>query len=208
VKGKKVVPIWRKEDRAEHIYRVTAEIMCEKGYEATSMSDIADAVGLTKAGVYHYISGKQQLLFEIMSFAMDKVEQEVVRPARLVADPEERLRLIVSRHSRRILESGGAVTIVLEEMAALARPHYGSIRNRKRAYYDLVRQTLEELQAAGRLRDIDPTSGAFTVLGMINWVARWYRREGRLGPDAVLGDMVTLTLGAVLKPADCTHDDH
>jgi hypothetical protein len=91
---------------------------------------------------------------------------------------------------------------VLEEMAALARPHYGSIKNRKRTYFELVRQTLEELQAAGKLRNIDPTSGAFTILGMINWVARWYRREGRLGPDVVLSDIVTLTLGAVLKQAD------
>jgi AcrR family transcriptional regulator len=77
----KTTPIWRKEDRADHIYRVAAEIMCQKGYEATSMNDIADAVGLTKAGIYHYIRGKEDLLFEIMSYAMDMVDQDVRVPA-------------------------------------------------------------------------------------------------------------------------------
>jgi len=81
-KNKKATPIWRKEDRADHIYRVAAEVMCRKGYEATSMNDIADAVGLTKAGIYHYIRGKEQLLFEIMNFAMDMVDEDVMAPAR------------------------------------------------------------------------------------------------------------------------------
>ena len=77
----KVTPIWRKEARTDHIYRVAAGIMCRKGYEATSMNDIADAVGLTKAAMYHYIQGKEHLLFEIMSFAMDMVDQNVIGPA-------------------------------------------------------------------------------------------------------------------------------
>src|SRR6267154_5989610 len=100
----KVTPIWRKEARTDHIYRVAAGIMCRKGYEATSMNDIADAVGLTKAGMYHYIQGKEHLLFEIMSFAMDMVNENVMTPTRDIADAEERLRALVERHAGRILE--------------------------------------------------------------------------------------------------------
>src|SRR5580692_5647629 len=111
-KGKALAPTDKKEDRAEHIYRVAAQIMCQKGYEATSMNDIADAVGLTKAGVYHYIRGKETLLFEIMSYAMDMVDLDVAAPAREIADAEQRLRSILERHTRRILEVGGAVTVL------------------------------------------------------------------------------------------------
>src|SRR5260370_41102008 len=102
-KAKQSAPIWRKEERASHIYRVAAEIMCQKGYEATSMNDIADAVGLTKAGIYHYIRGKEQLLFQIMSYGMDMVDEDVIAPARQVGDAEERLRTIVERHVPSIL---------------------------------------------------------------------------------------------------------
>ena len=73
--------------------------------------DIADAVGLTKAGIYHYIRGKENLLFAIMSYAMDMVDQDVMAPARKVTDAEERLRTIVERHARRIIEVGGAGTL-------------------------------------------------------------------------------------------------
>jgi AcrR family transcriptional regulator len=130
------------EDRTGHIYRVAAEIMWRRGYTATSMNEIADAVGLTKAGLYHYIRGKEDMLFKIMSFAMDMVDEDVIGPAQKVADPEERLRVIVERHVKRILEVGGAVTILLEEMSALKPAHQRIIRSRKRAYFDLIRSTL------------------------------------------------------------------
>jgi AcrR family transcriptional regulator len=116
--------------------------MCEKGYEATSMNDIADAVGLTKAGLYHYIHGKEDLLFQIMSYGMDMVDQDAIAPAKQVQDPLERLRVIISRHSKRVLEVGGAVSILLDEMYALTPAHRRAIKARKRAYFDLVRETL------------------------------------------------------------------
>jgi len=173
--------------------------MCRKGYEATSMNDIADAVGLTKAGIYHYIRGKEQLLFEIMNFAMDMVDEDVVAPAREVTDAEERLSTIIDRHAKRILEVGGAVTILLEEMQALTPAHQRTVRNRKRAYFELVRQTLEELAAEGKLRDINPTVATFGLFGMILWISRWYRRDGDLTPQEVLRDFHKLALSAVLR---------
>lgn len=163
------------------------------------MNDIADAVGLTKAGIYHYIRGKEQLLFEIMNFAMDMVDEDVIAPARQMADPEERLRTIIERHARRIMEVGGSVTILLEEMAALTPAHQRTVRNRKRTYFELVRQTLEQLAADGKLRDVNPTVATFSLFGMILWISRWYRRDGELTPERVLGDFQQMALNAVLR---------
>jgi len=190
----------RKEQRADHIYRVAAEIMCQKGYEATSMKDIAEAVGLTKAGIYHYIPGKEELLFQIMGFAMDMVDQDVIQPAQKVEDPETRLRTIVERHARRILEVGGAVTIILEEMSALTPPHRRTILNRKRAYFDLLRQTLDQLAADGKLRPVSSTVAAFSLFGMITWLSRWYRRDGKLTSAETLRDFTQIALSGVLRP--------
>ncbi len=199
LKVKTSAPVWRKEDRAGHIYRVAAEIMCHKGYEATSMNDIADAVGLTKAGVYHYIRGKEDLLYAIMSFGLDMVDEDVIAPAREIADPELRLRTMIERHATRIMEQGGAVTILLEEMTALTPAHQRIIRNRKRAYFEMVRTTLEELLAQGKLRDLDPTVAAFSLFGMILWISRWYRRGGSLSPNRAAPDVVEIAMNAVLK---------
>jgi TetR/AcrR family transcriptional regulator, cholesterol catabolism regulator len=195
----KVTPIWRREDRADHIYRVAAGIMCRKGYEATTMSDIAEAVGLTKAGMYHYIRGKEHLLFSIMSFAMDIVDQHVIGPAEGLADAEQRLRTMIELHARRILESGGEVTILLEEMWALTPPHRRIIRRRKRVYFEAVRGTLEQLASEGKLRNVDPSVATFSLFGMVNWISRWYRRNGKLSPEAIVRDFTEIALSSVLR---------
>lgn len=90
-------------NRLDQIYYVAAKIFCDKGYDATSMSDIADAVGITKAGIYHYVKSKQDLLFAIMNFGMDRLETHVITPARAVADAEQRLRAIIRNHALLII---------------------------------------------------------------------------------------------------------
>ena len=199
IKLKEPIPALGKGKRASSVYRVAAEIMCHKGYGATSMNDIAEAAGLTKAGIYHYIRGKEDLLFEIMTYAMDNVERGIIAPAMEVADAEERLRTIVERHTRSVIEGVGDVTIVLEEMTALTPAHRRLITARKRAYLDFIRQTLQQLAAEGKLRNINPTAGAFGMLGMILWISRWYRRDGKITPQKALSDYLEMTMNALLK---------
>src|SRR5512134_1185519 len=86
--------------RAAEVYRTAARLILEKGYDATSVGDIADALGITKAGLYHYIKGKTELLYEIMKFGLEELEREVLAPAREIADPEERLRFVIATHAR------------------------------------------------------------------------------------------------------------
>lgn len=195
----KASPVWRKENRTTHIYQVAAEIMCRRGYEATSMNDIADAVGLTKAGMYHYIHGKEDLLFQIMNYAMDIVDQRVIGPAKEVQDAEERLHTILERHIKTLLEGVSAVTTLLEETWALTPTHLRIIRGRQRAYVQLVRQTLEQLAAEGKLRNVSPVVATFALFGMVLWIARWYHHEGNLKPEAALQDYLVLAMNSVLR---------
>jgi len=138
-------------------------------------------------------------LFEIMTFAMDMVDENVIAPTRDIEDPEERLRALVQRHAGRILEVGGEVTILLEEMWALTPAHRRIIRGRKREYFEMVRQTLQQLAAAGKLRQVDPSVATFSLFGMINWISRWYRRDGKIPKEVVLKDFVELAACSVLK---------
>lgn len=199
IKFKEPIPASGKGKRADHIYRVAAEIMCQKGYEATSMNDIAEAAGLTKAGIYHYIRGKEDLLFEIMTYAMDNLDQRIVAPAQEIADAEERLRTIVDCHTKSLLAGVGAITIILEEMPALTAAHRRIIKARKRAYFDFIRQTLQQLDSEGKLRDVNPTTATFSLLGMILWISRWYRRDGQLSAEQVLKDCRDIAMNGVLK---------
>jgi AcrR family transcriptional regulator len=191
-------------ERMDQIYRVAAQMICERGFDACSMNDIAEAVGITKAGVYHFIPSKQELLFAIMNYGMDRLEAAVLNPAREVADAEQRLRLIVTNHSMLIArgsndEGHDPVTILVEEEMGLSPAHCRQIKQRKRVYLELVRGALEKLQAEGKLKDVDITAAAFSLLGMINWLARWFRPGGRLSREQVAEEICKIALGGLLR---------
>ncbi|MFY9572489.1 MAG: TetR/AcrR family transcriptional regulator [Blastocatellia bacterium] len=187
------------------IYRAAAQIICEKGYDATSMNDIAEAVGITKSGLYHHVSGKRNLLFSIMNFGMDSLDEQVITPARAVTDAEQRLRTIISNHvqlitSRSTPQGNNPVTIVVDEVAGLTPGQRRKIDQRKRAYVDLIRETLEQLQKSGKLKDLDLTAATFSLLGMILWLSRWFNPEGRLSPEQVSEEVTKIALSGLLRP--------
>lgn len=192
-------------DRLAEIYRAAAQIICEKGYDATSMNDIAEAVGITKSGLYHHVSGKRNLLFSIMSFGMDSLEEQVIVPALAVTDAEQRLRTIITSHvhlitSRSTPQGNNPVTIVVDEVAGLTPAQRRKIDQRKRAYVELIRETLHQLKAKGRLRELDLTAASFSLLGMILWLSRWYNPEGRLTPEQVSEEVAKIAMGGLLEP--------
>ncbi|MCI0390353.1 MAG: TetR/AcrR family transcriptional regulator [Acidobacteria bacterium] len=189
----------------DEIYRIAAQLICEKGYDATSMSDIAEAVGITKAGIYHHIPGKKDLLFRIMSFGMDELDEEVIIPARALADAEQRLRMIITNHVRLIANrstpvGNNPITIVVDEVAGLTPAHRRKIDLRKRSYVDLVRDTLKQLKEEGKLSEVDVTVAAFSLLGMILWLSRWYNPDGQLKPELVAEEITKIALGGLLRP--------
>jgi TetR/AcrR family transcriptional regulator, cholesterol catabolism regulator len=191
-------------DRLAEIYRAAARIICEKGYDATSMNDIAEAVGITKAGIYHHIPGKRDLLYGIMTYGLDALEEQVIVPARAVADAEQRLRTIILKHVQLITSRStpygmNPVTIVVDEVAGLTPEHRRKINERKRVYVDLIRDTLTQLKAEGKLRDVDVTASAFSLLGMILWVSRWYKPEGRLASEEISEEVTKIALGGLLS---------
>jgi TetR/AcrR family transcriptional regulator, cholesterol catabolism regulator len=186
--------------RAAEVYRTAAKIILEKGYDATSVSDIADALGITKAGLYHYITGKTELLFDIMKYGLDELEREVLVPAALIDDPEERLRFIISTHARIVTRGDGAVTILVDEARALTPAQNRTVTRMKRKYIDALRSTLDELQKKRKLRDVDTTVIAFSVTGSINWLSRWYRPGGRLTAEEIAGQIVDIAFHGFLKP--------
>src|SRR5262245_18615132 len=143
-------------DRLERIYRAAAQLICERGYDATSMNDIAEAAGLTKSGLYHHIPGKRNLLGRIMNVGMDVLDEQVMIPAREITTAEERLRAIIISHvqlitSRSTPQGNIPVTILVEEVAGLTPVQRRKLDQRKRAYFYLIRNTLKELNEEGRL---------------------------------------------------------
>lgn len=185
--------------RLAEIYNIAAKIICDKGFDAMSMNDIAQAVGMTKAGIYHYIQGKKEMLFEIMSYGMDQLDQGVIAPAKQITDPEKRLQAIIYNHAKLITRGNNALTVLVDEVASLSPANRKKIKQRKRAYFDFVRDTLNQLQEEGKLQDVNPTVAAFSILGMLLWISRWYRANGKLTAEQVSEEILKVAVGGTLR---------
>src|SRR5437762_9000482 len=187
-------------ERLAEIYRTAAQIILRKGYDATSVNDIANALGMTKAGLYHYINGKKELLFDIMNFGLDELDEEVVTPARAIADAGARLRFIIASHARLVTRGQGAITILVDEITALTPAQSRKITRRKREYFECLRGLLSRLKEEGRLQDVDTTAATFSLLGMINWLSRWFRQGGYLTEEQVSEQIARIALHGLLRP--------
>src|ERR1700741_4554495 len=87
----------------QEILRTAARLFQQRGYDATSMNDVAAALKLSKGGLYHHFQSKEEILFEIMNHAMENTEDRVLPPVLGIADPEARLRALNRLHIEVVL---------------------------------------------------------------------------------------------------------
>lgn len=186
--------------RRTQICITAAHTFVERGFDATSVNDIAAAVGITKAGLYHYITSKESLLYDIITHGLDAMAEDVVAPTRAIRDPEARFRDIVLRHARLATCHDGVITLLIDEVHALPAAQRRKVNQRRKAYFDYLRDTLRQLQAAGRLQDIDVTVAAFSVIGAILWLPQWFRPGGRLSSEEVAQVILDFIAAGVLRP--------
>jgi AcrR family transcriptional regulator len=187
------------QDRRAEIYNAAAKIISEKGFDAMTMNDIAQAVGMTKAGIYHYIEGKQNMLFAIMNYGMDKLDNGVIAPASQIEDAEKRLIAIIDYHAKLITQGSNAITVLVDEVAGLSAIQRKKIIQRKRVYFDFIRDTLDTLKEENKLKDVDTTVAAFSILGMLLWISRWYHADGKLTSDQVANEVLKVAIGGMLR---------
>lgn len=174
--------------RAVDIYRRSARLIYEKGYRATSMADIAETVDLTKGGLYYYIKGKTALLYAIMSYALDRLEKDVVAPSRGDRDPLRRLARLVSSHVRLfVAEPHPLVVLYSVDEGELDERHRVVVHSRKAEYAGHLRDAIAALRPASEL---DPEIAAHSFQGMVHEVVR-SQLDTSLAGTAALAEQVT-----------------
>jgi AcrR family transcriptional regulator len=185
-------------ERAEEVYQAALRLFREKGYHATSMQDIAAAVGLYKGSLYHYIGGKEDLLVQVFERAMGTLLADVER---IVADsslgPSAQLRLIVQAHVACVAQNLDALTVYLHEFRALAGESLANVRAQRDRYAQLVGETVGRGVKLGEFETADVGIATLGLLGMCNWLCQWYQPEGRLGPAQIGGYFADLVLGGL-----------
>ena len=157
------------------------------------MQEIAEACGLTKAGLYHHIKTKEALLLAIMHYGMDLFEDRVISKVSDIVDPVARLRECMARNVALVtLDTSKEVTIILHEHQTLTGAAKQEINTRKKRYVRFLEAGFREAAERGQIRAVDPTLAAFSFLGVVLWTYKWYRSEGALTPRQLSDGMIDL----------------
>lgn len=187
--------------RFREILEASARLICNKGYEGTSIQEIASACGLTKAGLYHHIQSKEHLLLEIMNYGMDVFEEQVLRRVLPIADPLERLKRCMALNIKLVTHGWSKeVTIILHEHNTLTGEARAQINARKKRYVRFLEDSFAEAIAKGLIRPVDPRVAAFSFLGMVLWIYQWFRPDGALTEEQVAEGMLDLLFTGLAAP--------
>src|SRR5436305_1967270 len=140
-------------DSRQEILRTAARLFQQRGYDATSMNDVAAALKLSKGGLYHHFQSKDEILFEIMNHAMEMTQERVIAPVLEIADPIERLRALIRLHIEVVLSSRDReITVMLHENHPLPPTLRKRINHRKKEYVHFVEGLIADVQRSRGLK--------------------------------------------------------
>ena len=188
-------------DSRQDILRTAARLFQQRGYDATSMNDVAAALKLSKGGLYHHFQSKDEMLFNIMNHALDITEERVVKVVRGIQSPEERLRTLIRLHIEVVLSvRDREVTVMLHENHPLPPSLRRQINQRKKEYIHFVEILIADVQRAkGSKGPVTARAAALALLGMINWIYQWYKPEGRLQPQDLVPQYTELLFAGAFQ---------
>jgi len=166
----------RNEARRLDILRAAARVFRRRGIAAAGMREIAEAAGLSPGNLYHYFSGKDEILLFCQERTLERM-QAAVDAAR--GEPAERLRAVLRAHVHCMLDELEGATAHLD-VEALPKKLRAAMIEKRDAYERAVRAIVAEAMPRGNAALVTRA-----MLGAVNWTARWYRPDGTHGPDEI-----------------------
>jgi AcrR family transcriptional regulator len=179
------------------IIQAAAQIFRQKGYHGTSMQDIADAVHLQKASLYHHVSGKQEILVDILDRALDLLIEDIEAVAKSEIKPEEKVRQAMQAYVGRLTEDTDLAAVLMQEHRSLADDLHAAHIDRRDRLESIWREILREGTKSGDFRPTDEVITTFAILGVLNWMISWYQPGGRLSAEEIanqFGDIFLIGL--------------
>jgi len=163
--------------RRSELTRAAARLFAERGYHGTSIGDLAEALGVQKASLYHHFASKQDLLYETMRSGADAFHAglDTVPDDLRVAD---RIRLAMRAHLRVVADQLDVATVFVREWRYLDGERREEILAERRRYDERFRALFREGRELGELRtDLDDAAAALLVLSALNWAYTWLTPE-------------------------------
>jgi AcrR family transcriptional regulator len=178
----------------DDILEAAAQIFSQKGYHATSMQDIAAAVHVQKASLYHHIASKQEILLDLLDLALDMLIQRLSQVVDQSLPPPDKIRLAMRTYLQALAEYKELAFVLLLEYRSLEPEQYRRHLPRRDRFESLWRDLIKEGCECGYFRCDNPALAARGLLGVMNWTITWYRSDGPLAAGEIAERFADLIL--------------
>jgi len=170
-----------------------------RGYEGTTTREISDALGIKKASLYHHVSSKEDLLYDICLAALNDVEVGAKAAVSEATGPSAKLRAMVHGHTISMLANVDFSHTMLTDMRSLSGERLEHVLQLRDTYERWTEQLIRNAQKAGEIRkDIKSRQLTLLLFNLLNWTMFWYRADGGLDPDQVADLITTLFLDGAI----------
>lgn len=180
--------------RREEIVAAAADIFHEKGFDAGTLDDVADALDLRRASLYYYVRSKANLLHMIFERALDVALAKLDEHSQ-IEDPYERLEALIRHQAVTVASEPSLFSVFFDHRPRLEPRYEEDIRLRERKYITAYRVAVEQAIDAGIIRNVNARYATQAILGMTIWPYKWFQ-AGRDDIDALADACVELILGA------------
>lgn len=172
--------------RRGEVVSAATRVFNAKGYEATTIQDIADELGILKGSVYYYITSKEDVLYEVLAEVHRSGFEAALEATEIEGDPLDKIRSFVTALSQFNAENRLRMAILLRELRSLSTQRRKQIAGERDQYERILRELIVEGQKGGLVtNDVDPKIVTFAIMGMINTIHQWYKPSGGLKPAAI-----------------------
>jgi len=178
-----------------------AELFAGRGFAATSMQDIADALGSSRPALYHYFRSKDEILDRLIEGLAESAEQAVTAATAVPGSADRRLRALVVALIAPVAESPGRFRLILTSDATVSRSARDRLRKLERTVVHAMSDVLDDGVESGEFRPGLDRAATFGILGMINWVAWWYSPGRDLSTDELCESLAEMAVASVRSPA-------
>jgi len=156
-----------------------AELFAREGFENVGVGRLAEAVGISKAGVYHYFRAKQDILDAIVVSTLDGLMDAVVAATGEGRAPRDRFVSFMTAHAAYFEANYWAFTAMLVGFGGLgSRAKRDAVVDQRDRYEGLLREIIEEGVETGEFRPVHVPTASRAALSMLNWMARWFDPTG------------------------------
>jgi AcrR family transcriptional regulator len=186
----------------ESILRAATRLFIERGFDGTSMYEIADELGVTRTAIYYYYKNKEEILVALTD-KITRVAAQLAGEAAQHVDlsPIEALRAVVDRHVRLIIDHGEEFRVVERNEERLPPKRRAAATEYRRGVLANFSAVIERGIKSGDFRPVDARVAALAIIGMCNWTAWWYRPGGRKSRDEIAELISDFALHGLMRSA-------